>query len=188
MARLLFMLCGVMCWGSTYCQEKFLSVRDVMIDSLHLCNADERTVASLWGVPYKVSYGQSPVSTIGGGIDDTMLTSTVFYYSGCLLYFYTYEVSQWIYMASLTGKERTLYVDAGKGFNVGDSLSAVLMGMKDYITPSISRRLQRDKSSVTFHTVIDEDVEDCPMTGEITFIANDEGIVTEIKIGMVKNR
>ena len=109
-----------------YSQERFLSSRDFTVDSLVLCDADERTVSSKWGVPYRVSYGSSPVSTLDGGISDNLLVSTMFYYPQCTVYFYTYEVSQWIYMVRITGGDMVVRVGEGLDFKVGDSMSVVV--------------------------------------------------------------
>ena len=188
MVRFCFLLCLWLTSFYVYSQERFLSSRDFTVDSLVLCNADERTVSDKWGVPCRISYGSSPISTLDGGISDSQLISTMFYYPQCTVSFYTYEVSQWIYMVKVTGDDVVVGVGEGIDFKVGDSVSVVADKMKDYITPSVKKRLASGASSITFHTVDDDNIDDCPMTAQITFVMGDSGIVTEIKIGMVKNR
>ncbi|MBQ5814774.1 MAG: hypothetical protein IIW30_02220 [Flavobacteriales bacterium] len=188
MVRLFFLFWLSLFSMHLYSQERFLSSRDFTVDSLVLCDADERTVSSKWGVPYRVSYGSSPVSTLDGGISDNLLVSTMFYYPQCTVSFYTYEVSQWIYMVRITGGDMVVRVGEGLDFKVGDSMSVVVDKLKEYITPSIKKRLSSDDRSITFHTIDDDNIDDCPMMAQITFVVGNNGVVTEIKIGMVKNR
>lgn len=168
-----------------FAQNKILSSEDLRLDSLHICGADQRYTIDIFGIPEKVQYGGRDLITLGDGINDTNLSTTVFYYPSFKMFFYTYEIYQWVYQIYVQNSQSEVHLGNGLDFNVGDSVSVVIDKLKDYMTPKDTKKINKGNYTLSFKA--EPTTKECQMTGFIRFSVNTSGVVTEISIGMLKN-
>ena len=166
-------------------QTKILNPQEFRLDSLVLCGADETYTIDIFGIPEKVQYGGRDLITLGDGIDDTNLSTTVFYYPSLKMFFYTYEIYQWVYKVYVTTSETNVHLGKGLDFRVGDTVQGVMTKMNDYMTPKDKNKINKGNYTLSFKAPSVS--KECAMTGFVRFSVNTSGQITEISVGMLKN-